>query len=47
MLHWEPICTAPLLSRHRDVRPLRGGFDAWVKQGLPVEPTGSLGHGGY
>jgi 3-mercaptopyruvate sulfurtransferase SseA len=23
---------------YRDVRPLLGGFDAWVEHGYPVEP---------
>jgi 3-mercaptopyruvate sulfurtransferase SseA len=31
---------ARLLLDHgyRDVRPLLGGFDAWVESGYPVEP---------
>lgn len=45
--HAALLLAALLRLWPRDVRPLRGGFDAWVKQGLPVEPTGSLGHGGY
>jgi 3-mercaptopyruvate sulfurtransferase SseA len=28
-----------LISKgYSDVRPLLGGFDAWVEQGYPVEP---------
>ncbi|MBZ5543088.1 MAG: hypothetical protein LAO07_05335 [Acidobacteriia bacterium] len=32
-----------LLDRgYKDVRPLLGGFDAWVELGYPVEPHQAL-----
>jgi len=27
---------------YEQVRPLLGGFDAWVEKGYPVEPTGGV-----
>ncbi|MBZ5515669.1 MAG: hypothetical protein LAN62_12675 [Acidobacteriia bacterium] len=35
---------ARLLLDHgyKDVRPLLGGFDAWVERGYPVEPHRTL-----
>jgi 3-mercaptopyruvate sulfurtransferase SseA len=27
---------------YQDVRPLLGGFDAWVEHGYPVEPYGGM-----
>jgi 3-mercaptopyruvate sulfurtransferase SseA len=28
---------------YRDVRPLLGGFDAWLEHGYPVEEHGAAG----
>jgi hypothetical protein len=31
----------------RNARPLQGGYDAWIRAGLPVVPRGADPGGGY
>ncbi|CAE8605292.1 unnamed protein product [Polarella glacialis] len=39
--HHAALLLAALLRLHpRDVRPFRGGFEAWIEQGLPVQGLG-------